>query len=104
MTIDSTVSSRYAKSIEAHRRRARVIAGGVNSNVRLASRPVPLTFARATGAYIWDVDGNEYVDYAGGMGPMVLGHNRPPRSRRRSQHAGDRPGIRRPKRVRGGVR
>ena len=39
MTIDSTVSSRYAKSIEAHRRRARVIAGGVNSNVRLASRP-----------------------------------------------------------------
>ena len=77
MTIDSTVSSRYAKSIEAHRRRARVIAGGVNSNVRLASRPVPLTFARAAGAYMWDVDGNEYVDYAGGMGPMVLGHNHP---------------------------
>jgi glutamate-1-semialdehyde 2,1-aminomutase len=77
MTIDPTASSRYARSIEEHRRRSRVIAGGVNSNVRLASRPVPLTFARAAGAYMWDVDGNEYVDYAGGMGPMVLGHNHP---------------------------
>ena len=77
MTIDPTASSRYARSIEEHRRRSRVIAGGVNSNVRLASRPVPLTFTRAAGAYMWDVDGNEYVDYAGGMGPMVLGHNHP---------------------------
>jgi glutamate-1-semialdehyde 2,1-aminomutase len=77
MTTDSTMPSRYAKSIEEHRRRARVIAGGVNSNVRLVSRPVPLTFTRAAGAHLWDVDGNEYVDYAGGMGPMVLGHNHP---------------------------
>jgi glutamate-1-semialdehyde 2,1-aminomutase len=77
MTSDSTMPSRYTKSIEAHRRRSRVIAGGVNSNVRLVSRPVPLTFTRAAGAHLWDVDGNEYVDYAGGMGPMVLGHNHP---------------------------
>jgi glutamate-1-semialdehyde 2,1-aminomutase len=54
-----------------------VIAGGVNSNVRLASRPVPLTFTRAAGAFMWDVDGNDYIDYAGGMGPMILGHNHP---------------------------
>lgn len=54
-----------------------MIAGGVNSNVRLASRPVPLTFTRALGAHLWDVDGNEYIDYAGGMGPMILGHNHP---------------------------
>ena len=70
-------SQRYKKSIAAHARRSRVIAGGVNSNVRLASRPVPLTFARALGAMIWDIDGNEYVDYAAGMGPTILGHNHP---------------------------
>ena len=53
-----------------------VIAGGVNSNVRLlAARAAHLH--RAAGAHMWDVDGNEYVDYAGGMGPMLLGHNHP---------------------------
>jgi glutamate-1-semialdehyde 2,1-aminomutase len=41
------------------------------------SRPVPLTFARALGATLWDVDGNDYIDYAAGMGPMILGHNHP---------------------------
>jgi glutamate-1-semialdehyde 2,1-aminomutase len=41
------------------------------------SRPAPLTFTRAAGAFLWDVDGNEYIDYAGGMGPMLLGHNHP---------------------------
>lgn len=54
-----------------------MIAGGVNSNVRLTSRPVPLTFSRAHGALIWDIDGNEYIDYAAGMGPTILGHNHP---------------------------
>jgi glutamate-1-semialdehyde 2,1-aminomutase len=77
MTINSNTSKRYEANIEAHARRSRVIAGGVNSNVRLASRPVPLTFTRAAGAYLWDIDGNDYVDYAGGMGPMILGHNHP---------------------------
>ena len=77
MTSNSAMSTRYAKSIEEQERRSRVIAGGVNSNVRLASRPAPLTFERAAGAHLWDVDGNEYIDYAGGMGPMLLGHNHP---------------------------
>ena len=77
VTTGRVTSERYAKSVEAHARRSRVIAGGVNSNVRLASRPVPLTFTRAAGAFLWDVDGNEYIDYAGGMGPMILGHNHP---------------------------
>lgn len=74
---ESVNSVRYSKSIEAHTRRSRVIAGGVNSNVRLISRPVPLTFSRADGAMIWDLDDNEYIDYAGGMGPLILGHNHP---------------------------
>ena len=77
VTTGRVTSERYRKNIEAHARRSRVIAGGVNSNVRLASRPVPLTFTRAAGAFIWDVDGNDYIDYAGGMGPLILGHNHP---------------------------
>jgi glutamate-1-semialdehyde 2,1-aminomutase len=50
------------------------IAGGVNSNVRLGNTPVPLFFARAHGSHLIDVDGNDYVDYALGMGPVILGH------------------------------
>ncbi len=74
----STVeSSRYDRSRAEHARRLSVIAGGVNSNVRLQGSPVPLTIARGDGAMLWDVDGNAYVDYAAGMGPMVLGHNHP---------------------------
>ncbi|MDW3213559.1 MAG: aspartate aminotransferase family protein [Ilumatobacteraceae bacterium] len=74
----TTVESfRYDRSRAEHARRLAVIAGGVNSNVRLQGSPVPLTIARGDGAMLWDVDGNAYVDYAGGMGPMVLGHNHP---------------------------
>ena len=73
----TTFTSSYDSSRAEHARRQAVIAGGVNSNVRLAGMPVPLTFARAEGALLWDVDGNEYVDYAAGMGPMILGHSHP---------------------------
>ena len=58
------------ESIAAHESRKAVIPGGVNSNVRLRGFPTPLTFSRALGSRIWDVDGNEYVDYAMGMGPL----------------------------------
>jgi glutamate-1-semialdehyde 2,1-aminomutase len=68
---------RYDKSRAEHARRQQVIAGGVNSNVRLAGTPVPLTIARGDGALLWDVDDNVYIDYAAGMGPMVLGHHHP---------------------------
>lgn len=68
---------RYDQSRAEHARRSAVIAGGVNSNVRLHGTPVPLTFARGDGALLWDVDDNVYIDYAAGMGPMVLGHNHP---------------------------
>lgn len=61
-----------------HAQRCEVIPGGVNSNVRLVAFPTPLTFVRAQGSHIWDVDGNEYVDYAMGMGPHILGHNPEP--------------------------
>ncbi|HEX4459475.1 MAG TPA: glutamate-1-semialdehyde 2,1-aminomutase [Polyangia bacterium] len=57
----------------------RVIPGGVNSPVR-AFRGVggdPVFFARGKGAYVWDVDGNEYVDYVGSWGPLIAGHAHP---------------------------
>jgi glutamate-1-semialdehyde 2,1-aminomutase len=47
--------------------------GGVSSDIRL-SGPA-LVFSRGEGACIYDVDGNRYVDYVLGMGPLVLGHN-----------------------------
>ena len=77
MTNSPTPSPSYERSRAEHVRRQEVIAGGVNSNVRLSGTPVPLTFERASGARLWDIDGNEYLDYAAGMGPMVLGHNHP---------------------------
>jgi len=60
-------------------RAARVIPGGVNSPVR-AFRGVggdPLFIARGQGSHIWDEDGNEYVDYVGSWGPLLLGHRHP---------------------------
>ena len=55
------------------------IPGGVNSPVR-AFKAVgrnPLFIKRAQGSRVWDVDGNEYVDYVGSWGPMILGHAHP---------------------------
>jgi glutamate-1-semialdehyde 2,1-aminomutase len=55
------------------------IPGGVNSPVR-AFRGVggfPLFFQRAQGSHMWDVDGNEYIDYVASWGPMILGHAYP---------------------------
>jgi len=53
------------------------LAGGVSSNVRLVAKPWPLFFERAEGAMIYDVDGNGYIDYMLGQGPMILGHSHP---------------------------
>jgi len=57
----------------------RYIPGGVNSPVR-AFRAVggtPLFIRRAQGSHIWDVDGNEYIDYVASWGPMIAGHAHP---------------------------
>ena len=57
----------------------RFIPGGVNSPVR-AFRSVggtPLFFQRGRGAWVWDADGNSYIDYVGSWGPLILGHAHP---------------------------
>jgi len=64
------------RSSELFRAARRRIPGGVNSPVR-SLRNVggePFFVARAAGSKIWDVDGNEYVDYVGSWGPAILGH------------------------------
>lgn len=53
-----------------------VIAGGVSSDAR-RSTSVPLYVDRGMGARLWDVDGNEYIDYVLGQGPLILGHSAP---------------------------
>ena len=60
-------------------RAQRVIPGGVNSPVR-AFRAVggtPRFISRGHGAYLWDAEGQRYVDYIGSWGPMILGHGHP---------------------------
>lgn len=69
----------YSKSEQLFERANKTIPGGVNSPVR-AFRGVggtPLFMTRATGAYIWDADGNKYIDYVGSWGPFILGHQHP---------------------------
>ncbi|GBD35622.1 Glutamate-1-semialdehyde 2,1-aminomutase [bacterium HR36] len=63
----------------AYQRACRVIPGGVNSPAR-AFRAVsgePIFVQRGQGAYIWDIDGNRYIDYVGSWGPLILGHGHP---------------------------
>lgn len=57
----------------------RHIPGGVNSPVRAfkAVGGTPVFFERASGAYMFDADGNRYIDYVLSWGPMLLGHNHP---------------------------
>ncbi len=67
------------RSAELFARAQQLIPGGVNSPVR-AFRAVggtPRFMARAQGAYLWDADGNQLLDYVGSWGPMILGHNPP---------------------------
>ena len=68
-----------SKSEALFRRAVEIIPGGVNSPVR-AFRSVggqPLFIARGDGAYLFDVDGNRYIDYVGSWGPLLLGHRHP---------------------------
>ena len=61
------------------RRAQAVIPGGVNSPVRAfkAVGGTPRFITRAQGAYMWDANGQRYIDYIGSWGPMILGHGHP---------------------------
>lgn len=67
------------KSEEIFAAAQKIMPGGVNSPVR-AFKSVggqPIVFDRVKGAYIWDVDGNQYIDYVGSWGPAICGHTHP---------------------------
>jgi glutamate-1-semialdehyde 2,1-aminomutase len=71
----ATMSNREC-SQQLHARACRVIPGGVDSPVR-AFKSVggePPYIVRGKGPRIWDADGNEYIDYVGSWGPLILGH------------------------------
>ena len=65
-----------SRSSELFEKAKKLIPGGVNSPVR-AFPPYPFFTKKAKGSHIWDVDGNEYIDYCMGYGPLILGHAHP---------------------------
>jgi glutamate-1-semialdehyde 2,1-aminomutase len=72
-------SIKTTKSEEIFAAAQKLMPGGVSSPVR-AFKSVggqPIVFDRVEGAYIWDVDGNKYIDYVGTWGPAICGHAHP---------------------------
>jgi len=69
----------YRKSAKAFAEAVNFLPGGVNSPVRAFGGVDigPLFIERAVGSKIYDIDGNEYIDYVGSWGPMILGHAHP---------------------------
>jgi len=67
------------RSEEAFERACRVIPGGVNSPARAfgAVGGHPLVIERGDGPFIWDLDGNRYIDFVCSWGPLILGHRHP---------------------------
>ena len=67
------------KSSQAFAQAKEVMPGGVNSPVRSFARVKcdPPFIAKASGSKIYDIDGNEYIDYVGSWGPMIVGHAHP---------------------------
>ena len=74
-----SVMAATSRSAELMSRAGRLFPGGVNSPVRAfrAVGGIPRVIERASGARLWDVDGNQLIDYIGSWGPMILGHANP---------------------------
>ena len=65
---------KFNKSKELYSKAKELVPGGVSSSIRQTEWPVPLFFDKAHGSKMWDVDGNEFIDYVMGMGPNIFGH------------------------------
>lgn len=75
--MEETINMRYEQSIEAYKEAVDLMPGGVNSPVR-AFKSVdtpPIFMDHGKGSKIYDVDGNEYIDYVLSWGPLILGHS-----------------------------
>jgi glutamate-1-semialdehyde 2,1-aminomutase len=68
------------RSQQLFERARQLMPGGVNSPARAFGGVggEPIVVERGEGAYLWDVDGNRYIDYVGSWGPLILGHAFPP--------------------------
>lgn len=64
----------WKKSTELQKRAQKVMPLGVNSNFRYWGDGITPYMEKAKGAYLWDVDGNRYIDYRLAFGPIILGH------------------------------
>ena len=73
------MTSHTDRNLDLFNRAKTVIPGGVNSPVRAfkAVGGTPRFIQRAQGAYMWDANGQRYIDYIGSWGPMILGHGHP---------------------------
>lgn len=70
----------FTKSQELFMRAAQVVPGGIYGHqtpALLVPGAYPYFYERGEGAHVWDVDGNEYIDYICSYGPIVLGHRHP---------------------------
>ena len=67
----------YTKSQALNERARNCMAGGVSSEFRKYSHPCPIFYERGEGAQLWDVDGNELLDFSLSQGPLILGHSHP---------------------------
>ncbi len=67
----------WPASAKAWERAKLSLAGGVSTGLRASMRPFPLSFESGQGCRLTDVDGNVYVDYVLGWGPVILGHSHP---------------------------
>ncbi len=71
------------RSMELYQEAKSVLPAGVSSNARVwravcpSYMPCSIFVSRANGSHLWDVDGNEYIDYRMGFGPVILGHSDP---------------------------
>lgn len=68
------MTDRYAHSRRLYERATQSIAAGVNSGIRKLEQPVPLYFQYGKGPRLWDVDGNEFIDFQIGQGALLYGH------------------------------
>jgi len=67
----------YAKSASLLERAKKVLAGGVSSEFRKYNHPHAIFYSHADGSRIYDVDGNEYLDFTLSQGPLIIGHSHP---------------------------
>jgi len=78
--VDTTIAERLAQrnsgSAKLYERASEVFPSGVTHDSRYLE-PFPLYVTRGQGSHKWDVDGNEYIDYFGGHGALLLGHAHP---------------------------